>query len=272
MERTKKIIRDPLIIGIIIGSMMMFVALIVFGLVKPASIELDLNGVESIFKLFFAAFTGAIIGFERENKNRPAGLRTHALVCIGAAIVMIIPGELIATGKVLATMDVTRLGAQVISGIGFLGAGTIIRDKGNIKGLTTAASLWVVGIIGLSIGAGSYITSLAATMIVIILLKVFGTFEHRNMMKKRAIELLITTHDGPRQINAINQVIDKYQLYMRKMEVHINEKKEDIIYISIIVVAASIIDFSEFFGEIRDLDCIIDIEHMTNKKKKKIKK
>lgn len=128
------------------------------------------NSLHSLLKLSYAMVSGSIIGYERSHKNRPAGLRTHSLVCIGAAIVMIVPIELRAIDPTIQ-IDVTRLGAQVISGIGFLGAGTIIRNGYNVKGLTTAATLWVVAIIGLAIGGGLYTVATASTIFVLMTLK-----------------------------------------------------------------------------------------------------
>jgi putative Mg2+ transporter-C (MgtC) family protein len=109
--------------------------------------------IEILLRMVLAAALGGFIGYEREHLNRPAGFRTHILVCVGAALVMM-------TSQYLAyrypgdTIDLSRLGAQVISGIGFLGAGTIIRDGFNVRGLTTAASLWAVSCVGIAVGSG----------------------------------------------------------------------------------------------------------------------
>lgn len=139
-------------------------------------IDMDLIRVqlEGMIRIFVASVVGSSIGYEREHKHRPAGLRTHSLVCVGAALVMIIPMVLQLYNTPIQ-MDVTRLGAQVISGIGFLGAGTIIRNGGSVKGLTTAATLWVVAIIGLVIGSGLYIIGIFATLIVHFILRNFRT-------------------------------------------------------------------------------------------------
>ncbi len=134
-----------------------------------------------ILRLIVAIVTGGVIGYERETRRHPAGLRTHILVCVGAAIVSIIDC-LIAERVMLATAEgaggvsvtLGRLSAQVISGIGFLGAGTIITTKRNIAGLTTAASLWTVACIGLAAGMGLYGVALlgaGCTLIVLTVIK-----------------------------------------------------------------------------------------------------
>ena len=114
-----------------------------------------------IIKLFFAVFFGGIIGLERGRKRRPAGFRTHILVCVGATMAMCISRYCIDVLGI--TVDVSRLGAQVINGIGFLGAGTIIvTRRQEVKGLTTAAGLWACACMGLAIGAGFFECALMA--------------------------------------------------------------------------------------------------------------
>lgn len=116
----------------------------------------ELNVVSIAFRMLLALVLGGILGFERERKNRPAGFRTYMLVCVGAALVMI-TNQYIYENFNASNSDPARLGAQVISGIGFLGAGTIIVTKRNqIKGLTTAAGLWAAACLGLTVGIGFY--------------------------------------------------------------------------------------------------------------------
>ena len=124
-----------------------------------------------LLKLVLAVMLGGIIGIEREHKHRPAGLRTHILVCVGACLTMMI--SLYMVGENLST-DVSRLGAQVISGIGFLGAGTILREGDRVRGLTTAATLWAIACVGLAIGIGYYAGAIAAALIMLIVLRVLG--------------------------------------------------------------------------------------------------
>lgn len=140
-------------------------------------IELD-----SIIKILLAVIIGGVIGLERESINRPAGLRTHILVCVASALIMDVNIKLI-VGYVNA--DPVRMGAQVISGMGFLGAGTIIKEGVTVKGLTTAAGLWSVACLGLVIGAGFYMLALFAVVIMWITLKLFSRFETRINKSKR---------------------------------------------------------------------------------------
>ncbi len=125
--------------------------------------------IEIVLKLFLIVFCSLIIGFNRGKKNQFAGLKTHLLVGLGAGLSFLIPYVFYLNHQIY-TMDLYRLSAQVISGIGFLGAGTIIKSGRSIKGLTTAASLWTTAIIAMSIASGLYFISIFATLIVFLFL------------------------------------------------------------------------------------------------------
>ncbi|MFO7611831.1 MAG: MgtC/SapB family protein [Clostridia bacterium] len=145
----------------------------------------------AVLRILMALVCGGIIGYEREYKNRPAGLRTHMMVCIGSALVMI-TSQYLYEKYAPGTMDPARLGAQVISGIGFLGAGTIIRERFSVKGLTTAATLWVVACIGIAIGSGYYILSGIATVVIFLSLILFRKLESILKIKPASGKVRIT--------------------------------------------------------------------------------
>ena len=129
---------------------------------------------EISLRLLLAVTVGCVIGIERERKNRPAGMRTHMLVSLGACAVMITSQMIFAQYRVYgATPDPARLSAQVITGIGFLGAGTILKEGPTIKGLTTAASIWAVACLGIAVGAGYYAVGLVGAACMMITLTVF---------------------------------------------------------------------------------------------------
>ncbi len=129
--------------------------------------------VEIVVRLLLAMCIGGCIGWERAKNHHPAGIRTHMLVTIGAAVVMLLGSQTVGVFAGTANSDPARLGAQVISGIGFLGAGTIMKEGRSIRGLTTAATLWVVACLGLAIGAGQYTISLAGFAVSMIALRMF---------------------------------------------------------------------------------------------------
>ena len=133
---------------------------------------------EAILRLVAAAALGAFIGIERQIKHHPAGLRTNTLVCIGSAAIMILSELLNARHFAVygAVADPSRMAAQVISGIGFLGAGSILHSNSNVKGLTTAASLWSVACIGLVVGSGYYVIGVVIAILVFLVLFVLQPY------------------------------------------------------------------------------------------------
>ncbi|WP_213304812.1 MgtC/SapB family protein [Paraburkholderia sacchari] len=151
-----------------------------------------LGNWELISRLVLAAAPGSVIGFERERLSWAAGLRTHMLVCVGSALIMIVSafGFADALGGEHVVLDPSRMAAQVVSGIGFLGAGSILLRGEIVRGLTTAASLWSVAAIGLAVGGGLYTAAIAATIIILAGIKPlerrFITFRQR-----RRISLLV---------------------------------------------------------------------------------
>jgi putative Mg2+ transporter-C (MgtC) family protein len=135
---------------------------------------------EIILRIVIAAILGAVIGLERERQAQPAGLRTHIILVVGATLTMALSINLaIQFRPLVPNGDPARLAAQVVSGIGFLGAGAILRYGPNIKGLTTATSLWTMAIVGLAIGAGHYASGIAATAISLIALIILNVIEKR---------------------------------------------------------------------------------------------
>ena len=134
---------------------------------------------EIVIRLLMAVLLGGLIGLEREAAGRAAGLRTHVLVCLGSALIMMTSIHIFEIYRGLADVDPSRIAAQVVSGIGFLGAGTIIRYGHNVKGLTTAASLWVIAAVGLAVGSGFMKAAVFTTFLVLLGLIVFGKIVHR---------------------------------------------------------------------------------------------
>ncbi len=147
-----------------------------------------------LLKFLVAIICGGLIGIERERKGEAAGLRTIVLICVGSALYMIISVYIArATGQ---PSDPGRVAAQVVTGIGFIGAGAIIQSRGAITGLTTAATIWVVAAIGLAIGAGFHEIAVSSTLLVLITLTLLGRFENR---------LLGKCHDATCEIIHLNR-------------------------------------------------------------------
>ncbi len=150
---------------------------------------------EIALRLLVACLLGGLIGMERENWDRPAGFRTHILVCTGSALVMVV--SMYGFAGFPEPKDPARLAAQVVSGIGFLGAGTILHEGLTVKGLTTAASLWMVAAVGLAVGTGMYATAVIATLIMVVTLSMFAKVEkHFFRVAKHQVRVSLLDEPG----------------------------------------------------------------------------
>lgn len=172
-----------------------------------------------LIRLSLAVFLGGLIGFEREQQNHPAGLRTHILVCLGSSMIMLLSiyGFAEFAGEPNVRIDPARLATAVITGVGFLGAGTILFTGKSITGLTTAASLWVVAAIGLQIGAGFYFSAAAGTILVFITLWVFNKVEHRFLKSKKVRKLTIQADTEEELLDIVTQRLASRSIMTQKM-------------------------------------------------------
>jgi putative Mg2+ transporter-C (MgtC) family protein len=181
---------------------------------------------ESLLRLCLAAALGAIIGLEREVSGKPAGFRTNLLICLGAALVTelsaLVARDLAPPGS---GGDPGRIAAQIVSGIGFLGAGTIMQARGSISGLTTAATLWVVAAIGMAVGAGAYVQAVAGSLLVILALVILGRIED-HLLPRRATErtIRIVLDPNAEMIGGIEQELVRSGYQVRSLDV---ERVED---------------------------------------------
>ncbi len=178
-----------------------------------------LNDWTVLGRLVLAAVLSGVIGFEREFHGRSAGFRTHILLCVGSALIMLTSIHMfdIFLGKVI--VDPGRIAAGVITGIGFLGAGTIMHFKSSIRGLTTAASLWVVAGIGLAVGSGFYSGAVITSIIAMITLMVFARLEDAMIRKDWYKTVIIETKEGLDQLKSIRGILDEWHAEITDFEV-----------------------------------------------------
>jgi putative Mg2+ transporter-C (MgtC) family protein len=173
-----------------------------------ASAIASLQNWELVARLVLAAVLGSFIGVERERLAWAAGLRTHMLVSVGACLIMIVSAY--GFGSVLGpnvVLDPSRVAAQVVSGIGFLGAGTILLRGEIVRGLTTAASLWAVAAIGLAVGSGLYLEATAATAIILGILTIVKPFEEWLQHRNQQYEFYLLADPHSVSIDVLNQVL-----------------------------------------------------------------
>jgi putative Mg2+ transporter-C (MgtC) family protein len=171
-----------------------------------------LDWKEALLRLALAAALGGLVGVERELREREAGLRTHMLVALGSALFTIVSAygfhDFLASGQSVVRADPTRIAAQIVTGIGFLGAGAIIRQGLSVRGLTTAATLWVVAAIGLATGAGYYSGAVITTALVLISLGPLRILAYRSLRRYRPEggRLLVELHAGTSPGSVIDEV------------------------------------------------------------------
>ena len=172
------------------------------GLESLAWLRLDLLG-----RLLLAAALGGIVGLEREVSGKPAGLRTNLLICTGAALLTELSIAVARLADPAARADPARIAAQIVSGIGFLGAGTIIQARGSVVGLTTAATLWVVAAIGMAVGARAYVEAVGTTVLVILALILLRRAEDHLVRRAAAAELAVTLDPQPGLLARVEEEI-----------------------------------------------------------------
>jgi putative Mg2+ transporter-C (MgtC) family protein len=215
---------------------------------------------KTVLRLMLAAFLGGIIGLERELKHRPAGLRTNMFICFGAAMFTILSAEL--AGEF--TGDHTRIAAQIIPGIGFIGAGSILHSKGGISGLTTAATLFVVASIGMAAGGGLYLPAVFATILILLALQVLGWIETWLNLKPALMYYSIVTDKPVDEITAkIKDVLESAQVATEGMRITKFNGKERITFPVDGTRSLHTLLMGRFrqSGDLRDCECVRGFEH-----------
>ncbi len=210
----------------------------------------EVNLVNSVFKLLLSMVLGAMVGLERRHKGQIAGMRTFALICMGATLAMLvsiyIPMRLF---NWTANGDPGRIAAQVISGIGFLGAGAIIQMKGSVRGLTTAAGMWMTASIGLAVGAGMYKVAVIAGVLIILVLTLLEICE-KHLFKGREQKIVRL------KVNYIVKDASPFRQFFSTHNVHISDEflrydyTQETTIINFMVRSHDKTDFIKLFDEI----------------------
>ena len=196
-------------------------------------------------------FAGAIIGFERETHRQPAGLRTHMLICIGSTIIMLLSIYIPQTHPHFLNGDPGRIAAQVVSGVGFIGAGAILRMGINVRGLTTAASIWSIAAIGLVIGAGMYITAAITVVLILIVLIVVEQLEKHFFTPVNT--KLLTIHSSNSESNhSVKSTLKKYKI--RIIDTNPSFSKPSTFIYQYTITARENINWIKLNNDIRELD------------------
>ena len=215
----------------------------------------EITAVSSVFKLMLSMLLGGIVGFERKSKGQNAGIRTFALISMGATMAMILSVYVL---QEYQGGDPGRMAAQVLSGIGFLGAGAIIQMKGSVRGLTTAAGIWIVATIGLAVGIGLYFISFFATGMIILVLIQLEKFEHKANVggQSRIIRIKVDT---------ILENFSEYKELLTQNQVHLiniyvdYDYVNNTTYLNLAVLAKEHVDFVSLFNRLSRLNPTLSI-------------
>ena len=222
--------------------------------------QLYLIQLDYLLRLFIAAVCGMAIGYERKNRMKEAGIRTHFIVAIGAALIMIISkyGFQDQIGWPNMSLDPSRIAAQVVTGVGFLGAGVIFMQKQTIVGLTTAAGVWVTAAIGLSIGSGLYFVGIAATVITI-LGQILLHGKIRFLSSPRTETLMLQIVDNADAIKLLQDIFEDNEIIILNLKSK-RDQKSSLINVEVIIRVYESFNMTKFLNILQSKDFIKSLE------------
>ncbi|GMT49511.1 MAG: methyltransferase [bacterium] len=220
---------------------------------------IDAKQLTSILKLFLALFCGGIIGYERGRHGQPAGLRTHIIIAVGSCLMMVLS---IHIGD-LYKGDHSRIAAQVVSGIGFLGGAAIIRFKFAVKGVTTVATIWTTAGIGLSIGGGLYLASLVASGIIMFTLMALNVWERKVFKKGSINKLVIEANRDIELITEVFKLLKNYKIVIRNLGLT-EDIAKNLMEINVTVILPDQINVKSLFYDLSSFKGVLKI-HLDQK-------
>lgn len=171
----------------------------------------DLN-VVVVGRLLLAAVLGGVVGLERELSHKPAGIRTNLLICLGAALFTTVSWEMANN----FSGDHMRIASQIIPGIGFIGAGVVIRERGTVVGITSAATIFVVASIGMAVGSGFYVTGIFTALLLLASLVLIGNLEHRLGLHVQLMDFRVTAAADGNTVERVRQIVDEIGVHTRR--------------------------------------------------------
>lgn len=215
----------------------------------------------AIVKLSISFILGAIIGVERQLRRREAGMRTFTLICMGSTAAMLVSIWIPQCYPDFLNGDPGRIAAQVLSGIGFLGAGAIIQSHGSIQGLTTAACIWVMAVIGLAVGSGMYIPAIMATFLTLFVLVTLEHIEKRMFLNGVNKMLAITCSTATPDLKAVRKLLESNGVFIMSVSFEtLYEENKAIITYKVNIKAIS--SYTNLFNDIRSLGFVSQIRLM----------
>lgn len=210
----------------------------------------EVNLIGAVFKLLLSMVLGVLVGVERKRKGQIAGVRTFALISMGACMAMLLSIYVPQVYLGLKNGDPGRIAAQVITGIGFLGAGAMIHMKGSVRGLTTAAGIWMTATIGMAVGVGMYLTSVIATAMILLTLVAFQVYENRTKLGQENRVIKITVHGIVSNIEEYRQVFTNHDVHLSTFFINYNYD-DNLTELNFIVLAPSHRNYLPMFQDLR---------------------
>jgi Uncharacterized membrane protein len=218
-----------------------------------------INNGTAALRLFLSFLAGGIIGVERESKRQPAGLRTHILICVGSTLLMLLSIYIPQRFFDMKNGDPGRIAAQVVSGIGFLGAGAILKLGNNIKGLTTAASIWVSAGIGLAIGAGLYVPSFITLGIILVALLLLDVVERQFFPPERTKMINLYFNGTSVDTKKIRKILTEHDIKIQSIDV-VQEIKKELVQVNVLIRIPVTVNIPQLYKDIRGLSDIYKIK------------
>lgn len=212
----------------------------------------QINLVGCCFQLILSMLLGSIVGFERRRRGQSAGVRTFSLIAMGSTLAMILSIYVPQRYEGVLDGDPTRIAAQVISGIGFLGAGAIIQMKGSVRGLTTAAGIWMVSALGMAVGCGMYLVGIIATALIWFILVLLERIEHRVSLRSESRIIRISTSVILKDISAYREVLRRHNVILSNFFVEYDFEHTETL-LNLVVVVRENIDYVSLLGDFEAL-------------------
>lgn len=212
----------------------------------------QITTVQATYKLVLSMLLGCLVGYQRKRRGQNAGIRTFSLIAMGASLAMIlsiyVPQEYLG----LKNGDPGRIAAQVVSGVGFLGAGAIIQMKGSVRGLTTAAGIWMVAAIGMAVGAGLYTVSVVATLLILFILVQLEKIEYRIHIGKDTRILRLKAATIIEDVTQYGEILSRYQITMTSYYLDY-DYENNVTRLNLVVLMPDRVDTIALFRELRQV-------------------
>jgi putative Mg2+ transporter-C (MgtC) family protein len=220
--------------------------------------SIEINTYNILFRIFVSLVLGGIIGIEREKHKQLAGFRTHILICVSSTLLMLLSIYIPQAYSSMGASDPGRIAAQVISGIGFIGAGAILKIGANVRGLTTAATIWSVAAVGLVVGAGMYLEAFVGTIVILFVLTILDKIEKVFFPAQFLKYMHITFQDITFKTNHVLDIVRMYKIKIKDFEMTQSPQKNTT-KMKLFIQVKEDTDFKHLYEDLEKLEGVVNI-------------